>query len=218
MADEPDKSKHTQSQKTRIKRPRADWEAVHRDYRTGKWTLRELSAKHNVSDAEISRHSKKHGWTKDLREVIKQATDAAVLSELVTGSQNSVTETILIAAEVNKQVILTHRGDLRDLRASAASLLHELTVASLLAEDQEILAQVLAGSGAEPVDEARARAAVQKALNIGNRISSIKALADTFDKLHTGERRAFGIAEVEEETPARAQKRVLLEFIDAKEK
>jgi hypothetical protein len=45
------------------------------------------------------------------------------------------------------------------------------------------------------VDEARARAAVQKALSITTRIQGVKALADTFDKLQLAERRAFGLDE-----------------------
>ena len=175
--------------------PRRDWEAVERDYRTGRYTLRELDAKHGISYAEISRHAKNHNWQKDLRDVIKSATDAALLRDTVTEAQKNVTETILIAAEMNKTVILGHRQDIKATRDVTAVLLHELSIASLLAEDQEILAQVLAGSGAEPVDESRARAAVQKALSITSRISGVKALADAFDKLQLAERRAFGLDE-----------------------
>lgn len=176
-------------------RRKIDWEAVERDYRTGRHTLRELERLHGVSYAEISRRAKKDGWTKDLRDAIKQATDAAVLLENVSKAQKDITETVLIAAELNKQVILGHRTDLKSTRDVAATMLHELSVASLLAEDQELLSQVLAGSGAEPVDEARARAAVQKALSITTRIQGVKALADTFDKLQVAERRAFGLDE-----------------------
>ena len=175
--------------------PRRDWEAVERDYRTGRYTLRELDAKHGISYAEISRHAKKHNWQKDLRDVIKSATDAALLRDTVTDAQKNVTETILIAAEMNKTVILGHRQDIKATRDVTAVWLHGLSIASLLAEDQEILAQVLAGSGAEPVDESRARAAVQKALSITSRISGVKALADAFDKLQLAERRAFGLDE-----------------------
>jgi hypothetical protein len=175
--------------------PRRDWEAVERDYRTGRYTLRELDAMHGISYAEISRHAKKHHWQKDLRDVIKHATDAALLRDTVTEAQKNVTETILIAAEMNKSVILGHRTDIKATRDVTAILLQELALASLLAEDQEVLTQVLAGSGAEPVDEARARAAVQKALSITSRISGVKALADAFDKLQLAERRAFGLDE-----------------------
>ena len=182
-------------------RHKVDWEAVERDFRTGHFTLRELEAKHGVSYAQISRRSSKEGWTKDLREVIKQATDAALLRETVTDAQKDATETVLVAAELNKNVILSHRGDLKATRDVAAELLGELSRAALMAEDQELLSQILAGTGAEPADEARARAVVSKALSVNSRISSVKQLADAFDKLQVAERRAFGLDEKAERQP-----------------
>lgn len=178
-------------------RPKTDWDAVERDYRTGKFTLRELEAKHGVSYAQISRRSTKQAWTKDLREAIKQATDAAVLRETVTEAQKDATETVLVAAELNKSVILGHRHDVQAVRNVASDLLSELSRAALLADDQELLAQILAGPGAEPGDEAKARATVSKALSMTARITSVKQLADAFDKLQVAERRAFGLDEKE---------------------
>ena len=116
-----------------------------------------------------------------------------MLRETVTQAQKDVTDTVLVAAEANTQVILGHRRDVAATRQVAADLLQELGRSALLAEDQELLTQILAGSGAEPVDEARARAVVQKALALPGRVSSVKQLADTFDKLQLAERRAFGI-------------------------
>lgn len=174
-------------------RSKIDWDAVERDYRTGKFTLRELEAKHGVSYAQISRRSTKEGWTKDLREVIRQATDAALLHETVMEAQKDATETVVVAAELNKRLILGHRHDLQATRDVASALLGELSRAALLAEDQEVLAQVLAGPGAKPVEEFRARAAVAKALSVTARIGSVKQLADAFDKLQVAERRAFGL-------------------------
>ncbi|MBO9679552.1 MAG: hypothetical protein J7556_15020 [Acidovorax sp.] len=182
-------------------RHKVDWEAVERDFRTGHFTLRELEGKHGVSYAQISRRSSKEGWTKDLREVIKQATDAALLRESVTDAQKDATETVLVAAELNKRVILGHRRDLSDTRDVAASLLQELSQGALLEEEKELLAQILAGAGAEPADEARARATVSKALSVNARIASVKQLADAFDKLQVAERRAFGLDEKVERQP-----------------
>lgn len=176
-------------------RHKVDWEAVERDFRTGHFTLRELEAKHGVSYAQISRKSKQEAWSKDLREVIKQATDAALLRETVTNAQKDVTETVVVAAELNKNVILGHRGDLKSTRDVAVSLLDELAKSALLAEDQDLLAEVLAGEGAEPVDTSRARATVHKALSVHQRIASVKQLADAFDKLQVAERRAFSLDE-----------------------
>jgi hypothetical protein len=176
---------------------RTDWEAVERDYRTGKFTLRELEEKHGAFNSSIARKAKKDGWTQDLSRAIQQATNAKLAEALVSdiaseGAQNA-SATVLAAAEVNKQVILGHRKDVTATRNVAAALLEELSRAALLAEEQELLTQVLAGSGAEPADEARIRATVQKALSLPSRVGSVKQLADTFDKLQLAERRAFGL-------------------------
>lgn len=181
-------------------RHKVDWEAVERDYRTGHFTLRELEAKHGVSYAQISRKSKEHAWTKDLREVIKQATDAALLRETVTEAQKDVTETVLVAAEMNTRVIRAHRKDLSDARAVAAGMLAELQHCT--PADQDAMVKVLAGEGAEPADLAAARARVQRALSLGVRISCIKQLSDTFDKLQVAERRAFGLDDKTERQPS----------------
>lgn len=179
------------------RRNRVDWEAVERDYRTGKFTETELADKHGASRSAVNKHALKYGWVKDLRTEIHQATNAKLVAEMVAKEVaeggRKVADTVLAAAEINTRVILGHRTDIQATRDVAAGMLHELSTASLLAEDMEILSQVLAGSGAEPVDEARARVAVQKALSITTRIQGVKALADTFDKLQLAERRAFSL-------------------------
>lgn len=187
------------AESTATNRRKVDWEAVERDYRTGQFTETELANKHKTSRSAVNKHSLKYGWTKDLQTEIRQATNAKLVADLVAKEVASggkkVADAVLIAAEANKSVILGHRTDIKATRDMTAILLQELSLASLLAEDQEILAQVLAGSGAEPADESRARAAVQKALSITTRIQGVKALADTFDKLQLAERRAFGLDE-----------------------
>ena len=201
------------------KRVKIDWDAVERDYRTGKFTLRELEAKHGADNGLIARNAKKNGWTQDLSIAIKQATNAKLVEELVSKevsiSQQQVSNTVLAAADVNVRVIMGHRHDLANTRNVAASLLAELANAAMLAEHMDTLAAIVAGEDAEPVDMAKARAAVSKALTINNRIASVKQLADTFDKLQIAERRAFAIEDGSTDPAASGkQKRVLLEFVD----
>lgn len=179
------------------KRRDTDWAAVERDYRTGKFTLRELSKKYGPSHQAIGTQAKKREWTQDLGAAIKQATNAKLVAELVdkevaAGGQE-VAKTVLAAAELNKQVILQHRGDIKDAREVAAELLQELKEARLLAEHKELLAEILAGPGAEPKDQNEARKAVARALGLGSRVGSLKALAEAFTKLQTAERQAFGL-------------------------
>lgn len=191
--------------KTPEKRKRIDWEAVERDYRTGKFTLRELETKHGPSYAEISRKSKKQGWTKDLREVIKQATNSALLQETVTTAQKDVTETVLVAAELNKQVILKHRGDIAQTSALAMEMLQELKLATSnpqeIAELFEKMTGNLEGSALDS-----AQRSFREFMRVHARVGSVHKLADTLAKLQTLERKAFAIGEDEgpplEDAPA----------------
>jgi hypothetical protein len=104
------------------KRRRIDWEAIERDYRTGKFTLRELEAKHGAGYAKISKRAKDNGWTKDLADAVRQATTAALIAEVATArateGQKAATTVVLAAAELNKQVILGHRRQAGEARAA----------------------------------------------------------------------------------------------------
>jgi len=187
------------------KRRSVDWDAVERDFRTGKFTLRELGGKHGVSHAAIGKRSRDRQWPQDLSEQIRQATNAKLTAELVSmeteKSFQAVSTTVQAAAELNKQVILGHRTDILATRNVAADLLQELASAALLAENQELLEKIVAGEGATPQQEAQARSIVVKALSVNTRISSIKALAETFSKLQESERKAFSIDAAKPEAP-----------------
>lgn len=196
-----------------------DWEAIKRDFATGKFTFRELAEKYKefrgTSKSAIEARSKKEGWTQDLRDVVRQATDAALIRETVAkAAQGEATNAVLAAAEVNKQVILQHRQDLNEARSVAAALLAELRESTLLAGEKELLAQVMAGSGADPKDEAEARRVVSKALQLGGRISSVKALAEALTKLQAAERLAFGIDDGDD--PVDGVKAIIKDFTGRK--
>jgi len=102
------------------KQARIDWEAVERDYRTGKFTLRELAEKHGCTHQAIDKRAKKHAWTKDLNDVIRQATDAALVAEMVASSGQAVANTVIAVAEMNKQIIIGQRKRIAQLQEDAA--------------------------------------------------------------------------------------------------
>lgn len=117
-----------------------------------------------------------------------------------TKAQQGATTAVLAAAEVNARVILGHRKDAAATRDVAAALLEELAAQAMLTEHQELLADILAGSGAEPKDEAQARMVVKRALDVGARIAGVKTLAEAFTKVQAMERVAFKLDS--EPTPA----------------
>ena len=112
------------------KRRKVDWEAVERDYRTGKFTETELATKYGATRSAVNKQARTKGWQKDLRDEIKQATNARLVADLVAKEVaeggKKVAETVLAAAEVNVQVILGHRSDIKAARDLAADLMQEL--------------------------------------------------------------------------------------------
>ncbi len=196
-----------------------DWAAVERDYRTGQFTDRELGTKYGISHAAIGKRARAEKWEKDLSADVRKATRSKLLREAVAADANDpakVEVTVEAAAELNKQVILGHRGDLKRARNVAMGLLDELEGARLLDEQAELLAEILAGDGAEPSDVMKARQVVSKAVSLTSRIGGIKALAETLTKLQTAERTAFGLDEEAEKGKDTDLDRLTDEELDAR--
>ena len=193
-------------------RRKVDWDAVERDYSTSQFTDSELATKHGVSREAIVRrrareqHQDASRWTKDLGPHVRAATNALLMQELVTEKitedHTKVTGTVLAAAEVNKQVILGHRTDIKSLRNLTAGLMAELAQSALAATEQDELAALLVtlqnGEVMTGDRLTKAQTLVRKSLELPGRIASAKALAETFTRLQLLERTAFGL---DEKTP-----------------
>lgn len=99
-------------------RKNTDWQAVERDYRTGKFTEQELADKYGATRSAVSKHKRTKHWTKDLQTEIRQATNARLVAEMVADEvaegSKKVANVILAAAEVNKNIILSHRTKIAD--------------------------------------------------------------------------------------------------------
>ena len=154
---------------------RTDWDAVERDYRTGKFTLRELEAKHGAG-----------GSTQDLADAIRQATtarlDEETVSKEVRSGAQKVSTVVLAVAEQNTKVILGHRTGLARLNEIKNKLLNQIEQA---ADNLPDLEEVIEMSRSALVDD-------------------LKKLADVDEKARKGEREAFKIDAPAEKTPDEA--------------
>lgn len=54
------------------------WELIEREYRTGRFSLAQLEARHGVNRSNISRRAKKYGWQKDLTERVRERTQEKI--------------------------------------------------------------------------------------------------------------------------------------------
>lgn len=186
------------------KKARTDWEAVERDYRTGKFTLRELGAKHGPNNATISRKATKDGWTQDLSAAIKQATNTKLIESIVTSecskAQQNAADTVLAAAEVNKDVILSHRRGLNRITDIKSKLLEQIEQAAANMPDLADIIEMVRNPDDNGMD--RANDALKKAMGRSALVDDLKKLADVDEKVRKGEREAFSLDDAPEDTTA----------------
>lgn len=182
-----------------------DWVAAERDFRTGQYSQVELARKHGMADATLCRRIKddqkddKSRWQQDLTLAVRQATNAALMAELVNADikkgqeqgQGQVKTTILVAAEVAKNVILGHRTGLSQITEVKRKLLAQIEQA---AENMVDLAEVIE-MVRKPDDNGmdRANDALKKAMGRSALVDDLKKLADVDEKVRKGEREAFSI-------------------------
>ena len=170
-------------------RKRTDWDAVERDYRTGKFTLREINIKHGADPGQISRKAKKDGWTQDLGEAIRHATNARLVADLVDKdvkeTQQKVNIVVLAAAEQNARVIQGHRTRLASLTDAV-----EIAQAKLL-------------SMGDTLADVRDAATFVQA--VGNLATATKTLIEQERKAHRLD---------DDADTARPPKRITLDFVD----
>lgn len=105
---------------------RIDWEAVEKDYRTGRFSLSELAEKHNCSRSGISTRAKAKGWVKDLTRQINERTKAKA-AQKATGKKAD-DEIVEAAAEANAEIIhrhITHITNWQDRTERYAKLIDD---------------------------------------------------------------------------------------------
>jgi hypothetical protein len=203
------------------RRAKVDWDAVERDYRTGKFTLRELAEKYGPSHQAIAKRSKTHAWSQDLGEQIKQATNARLVAKLVDDevakTGQAVANTVLVAAEINTQVILKHRTGLNRITRIKETLLDQIEQAAMQLPELAEAIEMVRNPDENGVD--KANDALRKAMSRTALVDDLKKLAEVDEKVRKGEREAFNIGNEPGDAPgAGAKKRILLDFVDVEAK
>lgn len=203
-------------------KPKIDWDAVERDYRTEAFTVTELSVKHNVSRETIVRKRKKDqerdpgSWAKDLSPQVRAATNALLLTEAVTHKvtegHKQVTGVILAQAEVNAQVILGHRKGLQDLTTVRNLLLSQVAQAAAQLPELAEVIEMLRQPDERGID--KASDAMRKAMGRSGLVDDLKKLAEIDERVRKGEREAFGIGSEVDDAPGAKPKRLMVEFVD----
>jgi hypothetical protein len=181
---------------------RLDWDRIERDHSTGRYTDAELAQLHQTARTTISvrrtrdRKRMPGAWPVDRSRAVKQATAAMIQAASVdrTIAAGNDAAAILGIAAASRDVILSHRSEIKAGREVAATLMAELAdvtkhrdgLASLIERAQAIL------------NDAEAMALttqVREMVKLHNRVGSLQKLADAMARLQTQERKAFGISD-----------------------
>lgn len=168
-------------------RKRVDWEAVERDYRTGHYSQIELCTKHGIAEATLSRKIKRDreaipgAWARDLTEVVRQATNARVMAELVKSEVKD--------GQVKVKDAVDHVAGL-----GANIILHQQRALESFERDvQEARSRLL--RMAESIADVKEAALVVQALESSGR---------TIQRIHDGQRKAHNLDEQKDATPGGA--------------
>ncbi len=177
-----------------------DWKTVELDYRAGIKTVRQMAAEHGISPGRISQKATEDGWTRDLSVRIEKAREdklnrAALNSQLNAKTKPREDAVVEAGAEMQKNVILSHREELARSRNAVNVLVDEL-VALCNPALQDALEGVLRDKVAAS-DNPQQRAALVKAfdaaLSLTGRAKVVKDLTTAQQNVITQERLAFGI-------------------------
>jgi hypothetical protein len=212
-----------------VTKKKTDWEAVERDYRTGKYTLRELETKHGASNSLISRKARNEEWVQDLAIVIQQATEAKLIEKLTEeqvvaqevrkevrkGAQSAqkVRNTVDAMAVVARDVILEHRTGLKEIAAVKKMLVDQIRQAAVHIVDLEEVIEMVRRPDDNGMD--KANDALRKAMSRSALADDLKKLSDVDEKVRKGEREAFKLDDAPAPTNARSEDDLTVEGFGA---
>jgi hypothetical protein len=185
-------------------RRHTDWEAIECLYRAGQVSVRAIASAHSITEGAIRKKAKAEGWQRSLAEHVRNAVREKLVradgtQEGTQGQRASDKEVIEAAAETGKQVIQSHRSDIRMARGLTQRLLSELCdTTSHLGEIEQLIESETHGDR-----DTKRRTAMMRAVSLPSRSSAMQALAGSLKTLVALERQAFNLGNggAEDEPP-----------------
>lgn len=164
-----------------------DWEAVEREYRAGQLSVSEIGRMSGCSHTAIQKKSKALGWTRNLRERVREEVAARLVAEGV--ATGNVRETVERAAERDIQLIREHRRDIGDGRQAVRELFTELRGTT---KDRDEIERAIETETQDDANGKR-RTTMLKAVSLPVRAAIAANLAIALKNLVGIERTAFGM-------------------------
>ncbi len=176
------------------------WHEVEREYRIGKKTNVRIADEYGISEGTIRKRAKKEGWTRDLKNQIKERADQIVqqkaIERLVVKEQDADNLTIEENAQLTANVRLSHRQDIARARTLTMNLLGDLEAQVGIDNRARLEDLFIAALKAGAVDASQLEA-YERVTSLAGHMRIAKDLADTMTKWITLERQAYGLDDMD---------------------
>ena len=213
-----------------------DWAPVRRDYESGALGVGQTANKHGMSVNALCNKARRDGWTKPEKFVRKHAMDAlqqaavaitrthtpgeappSVAALLRPPTRADMDERLGSLVRLTANVLLEHRGDIRELAHLTTGQLGELKAATYSSDRLFQCVESLLEMGVIDGDTAKdARRELRGICELKGRMVALGMLTAQFDRLQQMERQAFGIEQGERPEDADDDVAgILVEFVNA---
>lgn len=180
---------------TEAAKPRADWEAIERDYRAGVLSLREIAKQHGLSDTAIRKRAKVDGWERDLSDRVQEKVRTELVrTEVRTANpEERATERQIVDAAAAQvvHVVREHRSAIKEGQDLARMLMTQLKE---VVSNREDIEQAIKEATAGDENEKR-YSALMKMMSIPTHTSAVVNLANAMKTWIGLERQAFNIGD-----------------------
>jgi hypothetical protein len=172
-----------------------DWNGVEIAYRAGVKSLKAIGEEFGLSNAGVLKRAQREGWTRDLKERIRAATEAKVNAALVNAPLTAIREEQIIesASDRQRDTLQEQGGRIGKLSALSDRLTEELMHETENLELYEKLGELMH----EPDDKGKDKLneIYRKVINSGSRINSFRSLVESQKTLIGLQRQNVGLAD-----------------------
>lgn len=170
-----------------------DWQAVELQYRAGIKSLKTIGSEFGCTDAGILRRAKKEGWTRDLKERIRAATEAKL--QRLASPETAISEELVVDANANNQVAVTreNRDDIQRLLNLIYRMLGELEETTSNRDLFNQVGELMRSPDEKGLD--KLNDLYRKVISLPSRVKAMKDLTDSVKTLIGLKRQAYGLAD-----------------------
>lgn len=173
---------------TKTPRTKPDWARIEAEYRTGRWTVREIAKRNNISHPAIILKAKQFGWVQDISDKVVHARHNKLAHQAVMDTQ--IADTVEAVATQQADIVSQHKTAASKARAVADKLLAEVDFTT---EHRDLFRAALEASGFEGLDKLNIQQALTKVLGLGGRSMALQRVINSLATVVEIERKAYGI-------------------------